>query len=77
MKKNITQKSKPRYKENLNQQSTLITAHMWKFMRITVHKCRTQYSTEQFWRSFLLSSGQWHRQHLVREGTKLHENDVS
>jgi len=27
-KKNITQKSKPRYKENLNQQSTLITAHM-------------------------------------------------
>jgi len=48
MKKNITQKSKPRYKENLNQQSTLITAHMWKFMRITVHKCRTQYSTEQF-----------------------------
>jgi len=40
-----TQKAS-KFKENLNQQSTLITADMC--VRIIVYNCRTQYSTEQF-----------------------------
>jgi len=31
---------------NPNEHSTVKTAHI--YMRIIVHKCRTQYSTEQF-----------------------------
>jgi len=39
-------KRKPKSKENLNQQSSLRTAHMRAY--IIVHNCRAQYSTEQF-----------------------------
>jgi len=45
MAKNLTE-SKPKSKENPNQQPTLRTAHMC--VHITVYNCHTQYTTEQF-----------------------------
>jgi len=41
----IRTRNKPKSKENLNQQLTVRTAHI--FVDITVQNCRTQYSTEQ------------------------------
>jgi len=47
--KTHTKANQPEYKEylNLNQQPTLRAVHMC--VCTTVHHCRTQYSTEQFW----------------------------
>jgi len=42
-----TRKSKPKSKQNINQQSTLRTVHMCVRM-LHVYNCRTQHSTEQF-----------------------------
>jgi len=42
---------------NLNQHANLITISVTR-VRIIVHNCRSQYSTEQFWLFSLLTSGQ-------------------